>query len=414
MMTYDQAIAFIHGAYGQGEKHGLDNMHRLLALLGNPHHSFAAIHVAGTNGKGSTCTFLQAILRCAGYRTGLYTSPFLQRYNERMRVDGVPIADDTLAALMARVAQAVQALRAEGVRPTEFEIGTSLAFLYFYQARVDVAVVEVGLGGRLDPTNVLSPVACAIAAIGLDHTRVLGDTIEAIALEKAGIAKPGIPLILSAQNPASVRSVVQAHCARMNTPFSMAGPAEGLPLGLPGGHQAYNAGLAVAMAALLREAGWHIADAAIADGLRRARWPGRLEWFEGTPPILMDGAHNGQGAQALATYLRALPRARVVLLCGVLQDKDYAAIVAPLAGVADAVVCVRPDSHRALDADMLAAAFAARGTTAHAAPSLAEALAMSRALATGEGRVVIAGSLYLVGEARTLVHGMEDALLSQA
>lgn len=413
-MTYDEAIAYIHSAYGKGEKRGLDNMYRLLALLDNPHHSFASIHVAGTNGKGSTCTFVQAILRCAGYRTGLYTSPFLQRYNERMRIDGIPIADDVLATLTARIAQAVDLLHDQGVRPTEFEIGTALAFLYFQQAKVDVAVIEVGLGGRLDPTNVLSPIVCAIAAIGLDHTRVLGDTMEAIAREKAGIAKPGIPLILSEQNPTGVRSVVQACCTKVDAPFSLAKPTDGLALGLPGEHQAFNAGLAVAVAQQLQATGWHIADAAIEEGLRRARWPGRLEWFPGQPAILMDGAHNGQGAQALAAFLRELPPAKTVLLCGVLQDKDYGAIVTPLAKAADAVVCVRPDSHRALAADMLAAAFAARGVTAHVAPSLPEALAMSRALATEAGRIVIAGSLYLVGEARTLVDGKEDALLSQA
>lgn len=411
-MTYDEALAFIHGAYGLGEKRGLENMHRLLALLDNPHKKFRAVHVAGTNGKGSVCAFLQAALRCGGYRTGLYTSPFLQRYNERMRIDGVPIADDMLADITTRVARAVTALRAEDVRPTEFEIGTAVAFTYFAQAGIDIAVIEAGLGGRIDPTNVLTPLVSAIAAIGLDHMRVLGDTLEAIAGEKAGIIKPGVPLVLSSQNPTGVRSVVKARCEAQSAPYILSKPAGGLRLALPGAHQVDNAGVAVAVLRQLREMGFSgLTDTAIEEGLRRAQWPGRLEWQAGAPPFLLDGAHNEQGAVALATYVASLPPRRTVLLCGIMRDKQWMPMVKALSSVADAVITVAPDNHRALPAPQLAGAFRKLGIRAKAAGSVAEAIDRAKAEASAEGQVVVAGSLYLVGEARTALHFSDNTLL---
>ncbi|MCL1796655.1 MAG: bifunctional folylpolyglutamate synthase/dihydrofolate synthase, partial [Clostridia bacterium] len=189
-MTYAEALDFIHGAYVLGEKNGLSNMRRLLARLSNPETGIRALHVAGTNGKGSVCALLQAALRCAGYKTGLYTSPFLERFNERIRIDGKPIPDESLVDLVERIAPEIETLRAGGYQPTEFEIGSALAFLYFAQEKVDVSVIEVGLGGRLDPTNTITPLVCGIASIGLDHQHILGATLPQIAAEKAGIAKP--------------------------------------------------------------------------------------------------------------------------------------------------------------------------------------------------------------------------------
>lgn len=413
-MTYEEALAFIHGTYGLGKKNGLENMHALLAQLGNPQDGLRMVHIGGTNGKGSTCAFVQAALRCAGYRTGLYTSPFLQRYNERMRIDGVPIPDDTLAALTGKVAACVEMLHAQDIFPTEFEIGTAIALLHFAEARVDVAVIEVGLGGRFDPTNVIVPLVSAIAAIGIDHTRALGDTMPAIAAEKAGIAKPGVPLVLSAQNPPEVREVVAARCAQVGAPFSIAAPPEAWALGIPGAHQQDNAALAVAVLRLLRGKGFSLPKAAIAEGLRRARWPGRLEWIGDSPPLLLDGAHNGHGARALAAYVRGLPPAHTVLLCGILRDKDYGVMVDAFSTFAQEVVAVSPDSHRALEPPVVAEAFTARGVQARVAGALADAVDLSRTLAGPEGRVVIAGSLYLVGEARGLASGGQDTLLAPA
>lgn len=405
-MTYEQALAFIHGARGLGKKAGLDNMRALLTRLGNPERDFNAVHVAGTNGKGSVCAFVHAGLVCAGMRTGLYTSPYLQRYNERIRLDGEPVSDAKLAALTSEVAREVEALRARGVYPTEFEIGTAVAFLFFARHKVDCAVVEVGLGGRLDPTNTLEPRLCAIASIGLDHTAILGDTVEKIAFEKAGIAKRGVPLVLSAQVTGSARRVILERCRKVNAPLVSAGVEMEGTLGLPGEHQRYNAGVA---RAVLRRLGVH--SAAIDEGLRRTRWPARLEWIGRNPPLLLDGAHNPQGAAALASYLSALPCGKTALLCGVLRDKDWPSMVDMLATLCDEAICVSPDNPRALPAEALARAFAERGVAAQCAPNAAEGLHLTLEKAQG-GRAVAAGSLYLAGEVRTLLVGTDDALLA--
>ena len=411
LMTYEEAIAFIHGAYGLGEKVGLSNMQRLLAMLGDPQERFPSVHVAGTNGKGSVCAFLHAALRKAGFTTGLYTSPFLQRYNERMRVNGIPIPDDVLARLTSVVAEAVEALRLDNVRPTVFEIGTAVAFLYFAEAGVDMAVVEVGLGGRLDPTNVLVPRVTAIASIGMDHTRVLGDTLEAIALEKAGIAKPGVPMVLSAQAADSVRTVVERRCEEVAAPVIIASPTgEDVPLGLPGMHQRYNAGVADSALTCLREQGFVISQENIREGLGCARWPGRLEWILSDPPVLLDGAHNPQGTAALADYIRGLPQKKTVLLCGIMSDKDWWPMVETFATFADEAVATQPREPRALNAGKLAASFEALGVSARETVHVSEGLRRAKEMAGAEGRVVVAGSLYLVGEARTAL-GLGGGLL---
>lgn len=410
---YEQALAFIHGAYGKGEKRGQENMYAMLERLGNPHQTFRSIHVAGTNGKGSVCAFTQAILRCGGYKTGLYTSPFLQRYNERMRIDGLPIPDERLANLTSRVADVVDALRTEGVKPTEFEIGTAIAFLYFAEERVDVAVIEAGLGGRLDPTNVLNPMVTAIAAIGLDHTRVLGDTLELIAKEKAGIAKHDVPMVVSSQNGRSVLDVIENHCKKTNSPFLVSKPSVGFGLGLVGAYQHDNAGVAVSIMDSIRLQGMHISEEQIADGLKRTRWPGRLEWIAQAPDIILDGAHNEQGAESLQAYVASLNRRSVVLVCGVLQDKDWPSIMRKLAEISPSlVVTVRPDTHRALDANTLSKAFIDIDIPAISTKSLEEAVCEAKQAAGLEGLIVIAGSLYLVGEARTFLLGREDTLLA--
>lgn len=407
-MQYKEAVDFIHAARMTGQKNGLANMQALLDLLGHPEHSFSAIHVAGTNGKGSVCAFMQAALRVCGYRTGLYTSPYLERYNERMRVDGVPISDDALVSHMERIAKAVGALRAAGVDPTVFEMGTALAFCHFAAEQVDVAIVEVGLGGRLDPTNVLMPAVTAIASIGLDHQQILGDTIEQIAAEKAGIAKPGVPMVITAQMEDGARRVIQAHCEMVGAPLCVATAYDGA-LGLPGAHQAHNAGLAKAA---LQKA-LPVSDVAIAEGFCRARWPGRLEWLLGGR-LLLDGAHNHQGAQALAEYLRALPKANTVLLCGIMRDKDWGKVVKTLAGVSDHVVAVVPEvGERALPAEQLAEAFAAEGVCAEASSTVAGGLEKALSVAGPGGRVVAAGSLYVVGAVRALVKAGVCTLLAE-
>lgn len=414
-MTYEEAIAFIHGAYGIGKKNGLENMRRMLALLGHPERAFPSVHVGGTNGKGSVCAMIQAGLRCSGYRTGLYTSPFLQRYNERMRIDGIPISDALLARYTAQVAEVVATLRAEGIHPTEFEIGTAVAFAYLAAEQVDIAVIEVGLGGQIDPTNVVIPEVSVITVIGLDHTRVLGDTLAAIAGNKAGIIKQGIPLVLSAQNEASVRQVIEDRCRAVGAPFVLAPFMRQRSISLAGAHQQYNAAVAEEALHQLHARGWRqITDEAIDEGIRRARWPGRLEWMQTDPPILLDGAHNPQGAQALAAYLRTQPFDHIALICGVMRDKSWEDMARALAPVADSAFCVRPESHRALPPETLQETFSSLGVPAETCGSIDAALSQARESLRqdGNGCIVIAGSLYLVGEARTLLLGPDDTLLS--
>lgn len=410
--TYDEALAYIHGLYGVGEKHELRNMSMLLEKLSNPQEKFATVHIAGTNGKGSVCALLHGALCYAGYRTGLYTSPYLQRFNERMRINGEPIPDGKLAELMGEIAEVVEALCSQGIYPTEFEVGTALAFLYFAREAVDIAVIEVGLGGRLDPTNVIVPRVCAIASIGLDHTKALGDTLGAIAGEKAGIAKPGVPLVLSAQVTGEARAVIEDRCKVTGAPLLSAPEDAGIPYGLMGVHQARNAAVAAEVLRTLDRQGWSVPDSAIAEGFRRTRWPGRLEWVMGTPPVLLDGAHNPQGARALAAYLAGQPSAKTVLVYGVMADKDWQGIAGVFAGFADSVITVTPDIRRGLDPEILADAFKLRGMPAQAAKTTQEALVLAAGCAGNHGRIVVAGSLYLVGAARTELLGLESKLLS--
>ena len=312
MKTVQEAVAYIHSLYATGEKHGLDNMRALLSRLGDPQTGLAMAHVAGTNGKGSTCATLEAILRAAGLRTGLYTSPYLQRYNERIRIDGEPIGDEALTALVRDTAPAVEALAAQNIRVAEFEYGTALALCAFARAQVDVAVIEVGLGGRLDPTNVIRPLVCAVTAVGMDHMQLLGDTIEQIAAEKAGIVKPGVPVVIARMDERAQR-VIERAAGAANAPALTLNGSEAVclsagarkqrvrfrigdfllddaQLALPGAHQLDNAACALACALRLRER-FDIPDGALREGLACVRWPGRLEWMGN---VLLDAQPAGR------------------------------------------------------------------------------------------------------------------------
>lgn len=424
----DEALSFIHGLYATGAKSGLANMRALLSRLGDPQARLRMVHVAGTNGKGSTCAMLEAILRAAGYRTGLYTSPYLQVYHERIRLNGLPIEDAALTDLVRKTAPVVEQLAREGVNVTEFEYGTALALCAFAQARVDVAVIEVGLGGRLDPTNVITPLLCAITAIGMDHMQYLGDTIEAIAGEKAGIVKPGVPVVVSHMEE-SARRVIAAAAERAGAPALFLDGKEAIclsegahgqrirfalgdfllsdaELALPGAHQLDNAACALACALKLREIGFTISDAALRTGLSRVRWPGRLEWIGN---VLLDGAHNPQGVGVLRAYLRRhLDPAHTLLLTGMLADKDVSGMCAQLATCARAVVTAPPPVPRAMAPQELAERFSRAG--AHEVTACADAksaLESARRLTGPDDVIVCAGSLYLIGTLRTLLCGEE-------
>ncbi len=421
--TLEGAVDWIQGARYKGLKNGLENTRELLKALGNPETSFRCVHIAGTNGKGSTASMVERVLREAGYRTGLYTSPYLCRYHERIRVDGVPIADEALVRIIGRLADISDELTARGVFPTTFELGTALCFEYFREMKIDVAVVEVGLGGRLDSTNVIVPDVSLLAAIGLDHTKVLGETIAEIAGEKAGIIKEGVPSVAQAQDD-EILDVFRRTAAEKNSALQIAPSPEALEqtayasrfaldlpglgkaeyqINLPGQHQLKNASLALHGLNALRMRGFdRITQETMREGLKKAQWPGRIEWVEG---VLLDGAHNPQGAESLKEYLQAhFKDVHITLLTGMMQDKQIEGCAEILAPLADLVVATQVDYERAAQAQDVAEIFARHGAKATLSePSLPRALDLAREKTPEGGVTVCAGSLYVAGDIRNLL-----------
>lgn len=430
-LTYPEATAYLYGLRRFGWRPGLASIERLLALVGDPQAGLPALHVGGTNGKGSTAAMLAAILRAAGLRTGLYTSPHLLRFTERIRVDGRPMGEAEVVEAVARLAAACAgqftedpAAPSPGDRlphPTFFELTTAMAFLHFAQQRVDVGVVEVGLGGRLDATNVLRPRLALLTNVGFDHREYLGETLEQIAGEKAGIIKPGCPVVTGAEGAAlAVFRRVAAlrgapllalreayawtvrHAGLEGTTFDLSGPGgayAALRIPLAGRHQVGNAALAVAAAEALAIQGFRIDEAAIRRGLESVRWPGRLTLVPGRPRTLLDGAHNPPGAAALAAFLseHRSRLGRLHLVFGVLRDKAWGEMLATLLPWAAAVVLTRPATERAEDPAALARAIPALAG-APLRPEVAQAIEAARRLAGPEDTILITGSLYTVAE----------------
>ena len=386
---------------------GLERMERALAALGHPERRYPVLHVAGTNGKGSTCAMAATALRHAGHRVGLYTSPHLVRFNERIAVDGAAIDDARLAAGIEVVLRACPWHEAgrEDERLTYFEFATLLGLVEFAVRAVTAAVVEVGLGGRWDATNAIAaPAVTAVARIGLDHTQLLGNTVEEIAREKAGIFKPGVPAVVHGDQPGGVLEVLRAEAARRGTPFTVAAASWDGPIGLPGPHQRANAGLAAAALRALAGRGVPVGEDDIARGVACAAWPGRLEEVAG---VVLDGAHNPQGAAALAEALPVLyPGRPVELVFGVLSDKDHAGMLAALRPAVRRIHVLAPQTPRARAAPEVQALARSLGIEAHVHGGLEEALACAWRAASDGALVCIAGSLYLVGEARQRLGGM--------
>jgi dihydrofolate synthase/folylpolyglutamate synthase len=396
---YADLLARLEAARTLGVELGLERVRRALAALGDPQRRFAAIQIAGTNGKGSTTAMTEALLRAAGLRTARYTSPHLCRFTERFQVDGRESDGDRLAALDGLVV-------ATGVPLTYFEIATALAFLLFAEEKVDVAVLETGLGGRLDAVTACEPVATAITSIGIDHTGYLGETLGEIAGEKAGILKPGVPCWLG-RLPAEADAVVAARAAVVGAPLRRLGiecDAPPAAIALAGAHQRDNAAIAVALARhAVAALGRTIDDATVARTLGTVTWPGRLEWMD--EGLLLDAAHNAEGAEALARALAELaPGRRVVLLASIVSDKDPDAILAALAPVARTLVATRSQNSRALAPETLAR-IASRHFEAVTNEDPIAALADARRGAGAGGLVVACGSLFLIGELRAHLRG---------
>ena len=426
-MDYESLLKELYGLERFGIKLGLDTVRELLARIGDPHTKFPAVHVTGTNGKGSVCAFLASVFRAAGHRVGLYTSPHLVKFNERIRVDDQMIADDDVARLYGAVKPHAAAMAAESEtnQPTFFEVTTAMAFRYFVERRVDVAVVEVGMGGRLDATNVVRPDATVITRIGLEHTDHLGKTVERIAREKSGIVKPGVPLI-TVDQPAL--DILQARADELRCPVTVVGRdvryartsfdldgqdlvlEDGLSLAvripLLGSFQPENAAVAFATALQLREK-WKIPKAAIATGLGKARWPGRLQVVRREPLILVDGAHNAPAAAALAESLQELfPGRKLTLVLGILNDKDLTSIAEHLGPLAGRVVATRPKTQRAYDPGEVRKAFEPYAPV-DLATDVKDAVAGTIDAAAADEVIVVTGSIYTVGEVLELLGGWE-------
>ena len=448
-MTFADLKALLFARSNFGMKLGLERMREACALLGDPQRSAPVLHVAGTNGKGSTCAFTEASLRAAGLRTGLYTSPHLNHFCERIRLGGEPIGEERACALLEELrARVPWALGDPGL--TFFEIATLMAFLAFRD--VEVMVIEVGLGGRLDATNVVEPLACAVATLGLEHTQYLGTTLAEIAFEKAGIFKRGAPAV-SAGQPLPAAQVLQRRAAELGIslwrpgrdyrfgssssdsrdvrPFCYQGPrwtVRAGDLALLGHHQRTNAALACALLEAAAQAGLRVEPHHAEVGLRTARWPARLERFGN---VLIDGAHNPPAVNALVRALPGLVTGKIHLVFGALQDKDAAAMLRELLPLCASMHFCAPDSPRALRPEVLAAACLdavnpaggvraipvnpdgeVRASPVEAGgevrvftyPTAAEALAAAR-LAAGQETVLCCGSLYLAAELRALLLG---------
>lgn len=415
-MTYEEAMARLAHAAMFPKTPGLTNMRALLERLGHPEERLRFVHIAGTNGKGSTAAFLSAALSAAGMRTGRFCSPYVERFPERIAIDGAPIPEAEVGRLMADISAAAEGLPHEA---TFFELVTALGLRYFLEQGCEIVALEVGLGGALDPTNVIPPPLLAlITKIGLDHTAVLGRTAPAIAREKAGILKPGSEAILLAQS-AEVEAVIRAAAEAVNIPLSIAAPEryhmegarvvleiegdEALPLGPLGRYQAENASLAYAAIARLRAKGFAIPDTAVREGFSSLRWPGRFILAEERPPLIIDGAHNPLGAEALSASLAAawpdaMRERKAVFLVGMMRDKDCDGFLRALAPHARGFIATAPESPRALPAAALAERMReiAGGTEIHIAENPRSAWAALRALTLPDGLGVACGSLYLV------------------
>ena len=415
-MNVQEALAYISGVEFFGSKPGLERIGELLEKLGNPQRGLQFIHIAGTNGKGSCAAMTASVLKAAGYKTGLYTSPYLYRFNERMQIGGKQIDDEVLAELVTRVKPAAEAM---DDHPTEFELMTAVALLWYAQEKCDVVVLEVGLGGRFDATNAIDcPEAAVIMNIGLDHTAILGDTVEQIAFEKAGIIKPGGEVVLY-QQPKSVEDVIRRCCEERGARLHVADFAQiapefdslegqvfsyrGEPYAIPllGRHQLRNAAVVLETVSVLRGRGWKLAQDAVEHGLYAVSWPARFELVHEEPSFIVDGGHNPQCAETVAENLqRYFPAQKHVLLIGVLADKDYAALTEILAPAADAFVCVTPDSERALPAAELGAYLERFEKPVTVCTSIPGGVTAAMAAAGADGVVCAVGSLYMAGAVR--------------
>jgi dihydrofolate synthase/folylpolyglutamate synthase len=426
-MRYKKTIEYLYGLQKYGMKFGLDNIRKLMSALGNPHESFHSVHVAGTNGKGSTAAMIESILRTCCRTTGLFTSPHLVSFTERVKINGSEISESDVIELAEDVRAAAENF--EDFSPTFFEVVTAMTFLHFHRMKVDWAVIEVGMGGRLDATNVINPEVSVLTTISPDHQNFLGRTLKEIALEKAGIIKKNVPVIMAKQNP-DVREVIKSMAIRNNSALFQYkidfisdmvsedhnhicldyfgnSKFRGIKLPLLGEHQVINASLAAKATEIISEKFPEI-SCDVKRGLESVRWPGRLEMIKNDPPILIDGAHNSLASSSLAKFLlQKLNRQfrRIILVIGIMSDKNIEGILQPLLPVAAETIFVSPAYERAAGLDILAACARKLGYSSKKALSVPDGLNIAEGIYLPGDLIVVTGSFYTIGEAKeALVH----------
>ena len=416
-MKFDEALEYIHSVKWQSMKPGLDRTRELLGALGNPEKSLKFIHIAGTNGKGSTAAYISSILTAAGYKTGLYVSPYIIRFNERMQVNGEYISDDELISMVEEIRPHADAMKDN---PTEFELITALAMKHFQRKQCDIVVLEVGMGGELDSTNVIdTPEAAVITAIGLDHVKELGPELTDIARAKAGIIKPGGDVVVYGGDP-DVEVVFAEVCKERNArlykadfsritelkpsidgvDFSLS-PYGSVTVPLAGAYQPKNAALAVTVLEVLRDKGYKIDEDNIIKGLSKVYWPGRFEVLGRSPVFILDGSHNPQGMEATADTLRQYyGEKKITFVLGVMADKDIDAMISYIAPLAGAFIAVRPDYYRAMEVGALVEKLTQYGVPVTSGGTVDEGVSIALDGAGTDDVICAIGSLYFSGEIR--------------
>ncbi len=415
MPSLKDAIGYLYGLQKSGIKQGLKRIKRLLTLLGNPHREYPSILVAGTNGKGSTAAMLSNILTQAGYKTALYTSPHLLRFNERVRIDGREIGSRELTRLVFELRKIVDE-NMSACMPSFFEFTTALAFEHFRRNGVDIAVIEVGMGGTYDATNVVSPLVAVITTIGHDHTEYLGRTLKKIAREKAGIIKEGTKVVTAVERE-EARETIERVSEDKGAALYIYGrdfrvekkvkglvyrgkeTIEGIRPALAGGFQLKNTGCAIKVVELLRDMGYEVSKRAIREGISKVDWPARFQVLKSSPPIVLDCAHNPDGAAALVENLKGVGYRRLIVVAGMMKDKDVDAIMGNLSQVATTIICTRPAYWRSEEPERLKAVAERYGKRALVRKRVGRAVYEALRIAEKKDALCITGSVFTVAEA---------------
>lgn len=428
-MTYDEAMKYIEDTGKFGMKLGLQRIQKLCDYMGNPEKELKVIHVAGTNGKGSTTTFISSILMAQGYRVGIYTSPYLERFTERIKINNEEISKEDVAKYVTYLVPIINEVSDEIIgNPTQFEIITAMAFKYFKDKGTDYVVLEVGLGGRMDSTNVVDSLLSVITTISYDHMRILGNTLGQIAFEKAGIIKKNRPLVMYPQVQEAEQVILKkareegskvyrvdglsydiTSSSLKGMDFNVTGTYryDNVHIGLVGEFQVKNAMTAIVAAEALRDLGCKIDRKSIYEGLRNARWPGRFELLKDEPCIIIDGAHNVEGIRSTSDTIRKyFPDGRILVVCGILADKQYDDMVKELVEITKEFITVTPPNPRGLPAEELKKAIELNGGHAQAAESIREGIDSALSRARDYDAILFCGSLYMIGEARTILNNI--------